>query len=705
MRLTRVAGFVALLAGAQLAAQPSDSRPGPQFATETPAVVVDVVVRDRSGTHITDLRREDFQLFEDGVLQEIADVTLVNATGGELSSAAASPTSTGSTSAPAPARPGDVALPAQSAGSLTAFVFDRLSPEARTSSYRAALSSLETLQAGDRVGVFVADLSLVTLAWYTHDPARIRRGLDEAVRRATAVAGRREVSSATGDDHPEVSVTAGAESPGRRVGQSGLMSMEGIPGDRWEKLERQWQGYATVNSLMELVAELSSFPGRKNVVFFAEGLALPDAVMPRFQSLVAMANRANVSFYTIDAAGLRVHSKDAETGRAVRGIGRAGISLRPDGSNASNTALMEVNEDVLRRDPRTSLTLLARDTGGFLVDGTNDLAGALRRIDADRRLYYLLTYVPRRTAFDGEWRSVSVKVPSRRADVRARSGYLAVPMPSQVPVFVHEAPALAALSRRPDAADIPVRAAALAFPEGDDSQLAVLVSTPGSGVEYRKDRDGKHHRTDFTILAVIRDADGTIIRKGSEHYQLAVPSTDLEKARSGGVLFFRLPTLAPGSYTLQAAVHDAFTRRVGVRSVAFSVPESSDIQVSSLVLVERGERVGTGGCDSANPLCVGDVQLYPNLGSPIDRAIGAVTLFAKLKVARGTPAQAALEVVDRGRVVRRDPVQLDDPDDAGRVLQLIRVPVATLAPGSYTLRLVIDAAGTATVRQAEMTLR
>src|SRR5690606_20136388 len=98
---------------------------GPQFETEATAVVIDVVVRNRNGSPITNLRREDFQLFEDGVLQEIADVTLVNATGGELSSAAASPTSTGSTSAPAPARPGDVALPAQSAGSLTAFVFDR----------------------------------------------------------------------------------------------------------------------------------------------------------------------------------------------------------------------------------------------------------------------------------------------------------------------------------------------------------------------------------------------------------------------------------------------------------------------------------------------------------------------------------------------------------------------------------------------------
>ncbi len=46
-------------------------------------------------------------------------------------------------------------------------------------------------------------------------------------------------------------------------------------------------------------------------MFFAEALALPEAVMPEFDGLVALANRANVSVYTIDAAGLRVHSKDA----------------------------------------------------------------------------------------------------------------------------------------------------------------------------------------------------------------------------------------------------------------------------------------------------------------------------------------------------------------------------------------------------------
>jgi VWFA-related protein len=139
------------------------------------------------------------------------------------------------------------------------------------------------------------------------------------------------------------------------------------------------------------------------------------------------ANRGNVSVYTIDAAGLRVHSKDQETSREIQGMGNAGLKLNPDGSSQSNLHVLERNEDVLRKDPRTSLTLLADQTGGFLINNTNDLAKGFARIDADRRFYYLLTYEPKNTNFDGTWRTVSVKVPHRRVTVRARTGYLARP--------------------------------------------------------------------------------------------------------------------------------------------------------------------------------------------------------------------------------------------------------------------------------------
>src|SRR6185312_8831998 len=157
----------------------------------------------------------------------------------------------------------------------------------------------------------------------------------------------------------------------------------------------------TTNALLAITATLGKLPGRKTVVFFAEGVAIPPAVLPHFRNVVATANRGNVSVYTVDAAGLRVHSTDAETGREVTAMGVAGITLTPTGENLSSLRMMERNEDVLRKDPRTSLTLLAQDTGGFLVDNTNDLAKAFRQIDADRRSYYLLTYSPRNANFDG----------------------------------------------------------------------------------------------------------------------------------------------------------------------------------------------------------------------------------------------------------------------------------------------------------------
>ena len=67
-------------------------------------------------------------------------------------------------------------------------------------------------------------------------------------------------------------------------------------------------------------------------MFFAEGLAIPPAVQARFDSVVATANRANVSVYTVDSAGLRVHSSQAETAaNSTRSATRTstGTPMRP----------------------------------------------------------------------------------------------------------------------------------------------------------------------------------------------------------------------------------------------------------------------------------------------------------------------------------------------------------------------------------------
>jgi VWFA-related protein len=670
----------------------------PTFGTGTTAVVVDVVVRDLKGNPVTDLRREDFELLEDGVRQEIADLTLVapsaaqraGGTPAAASSHAAEPTAL-------PESPRAVPAP-----TFVALVFDRLTPEARALAYKGALAYLDVGRSDNFAGVFLSDLSLITVQGFTNDPGRIRLALEQVATRPTSVFNRmatrdallRDRNLAGGDASPGVPVVASAESAGRpaivdlgdRTANPFLLAATAMDTARrtWEALAQEQQGQATTTALMALASGLGVLPGRKTIVFFSEGLAIPDAVLPHFESVVATANKANVSIYAIDAAGLRVHSGDSEAAREVRSMGLAGITVLPDGSNMSTTQMMERNEDVLRRNPRTGLTMLAERTGGFLINNTNDLARGFQQIDADRRFHYLLTYTPTNEQFDGAWRNVTVRVPGRRVDVRARSGYLAVRALGAIPLLAHEGPALAALDRDPRPTDLPIMARAFVFLTGDEARLTVLASTPASAITFATDDKG--FRADFTMLACIRDANGEVVRKASEPYRLSGPLGDRDKAHGGDVLFFRQPTLPAGRYTLDAVVHDALGKKAGVVSESFEVPATSGLAVSSLIVVGRGEQVADPQPD--NPLYVGNVLVYPNLGEPIRKTDGAITLFLTVVPVAGRTPSAELELLRGTEALAKVPLKFDAPGN-GRIQQLWRVPIDTLEPGDYTFRVIV----------------
>src|SRR5439155_12382745 len=94
----------------------------------------------------------------------------------------------------------------------------------------------------------------------------------------------------------------------------------------FEVMERDQQGYATTNGLLAIVGTLRRLPGRKSLVFFSEGIAIPPAVQRLFQGVVDAANRANVSIYTMDAAGLRAESEQAKIRDQVNEAAKTGIN-------------------------------------------------------------------------------------------------------------------------------------------------------------------------------------------------------------------------------------------------------------------------------------------------------------------------------------------------------------------------------------------
>jgi VWFA-related protein len=567
--MSRTARFVLLAAflvlgttsasrGQGPAASQDDPAAPQRFGTATTAVMVDVVVRDKRGNPVTDLTAADFELLEDETRQEIGSVTLVApgtlAAGGTPSTAVA------------PGAPPPTANTVE-APTFVALAFDRLSPEGRALAHKGALAYLETARDNDFAGVFLVDNTLEMIQTYTTDRGALRKGIDAASSRASASFSRQSDkvrSGSRGDTHAGTSPTAGAESAGPRVAEAGTPPTpgEGVapsPGGitealfeqmasrmerSYESMVRDQQGFATTNALLALIDALGMLPGRKTVVFFAEGIAIPAAVQARFDSVVATANRANVSVYTVDAAGLRVHSQSAETARNVRDI--ADINLdRVSGASEGGGAYtkdLELNEDVLRQDPSVALGMLAERTGGFLINNTNALERGFRTIDADRRFHYLLTYSPQNSDFNGEWRQITVRVPKRDVQVRSRTGYLAVRAPGALPVLAYEGPALAALDDSPLPTQLPVRGSLFSFPDAKGpGRHALLVSAEARALTV--ETAGGSFRTDFTILARIKDGTGEVVRKASQPYRLNGPAAQADSVKQGDVLFFRQPDL------------------------------------------------------------------------------------------------------------------------------------------------------------------
>ena len=430
-----------------------DRFPAPQTSAPQPPVVsgvavgvlIDVTVLDRNGRPVLDLGVDDFELTEDGARQQILTGTLVQqGIPRAHTESGASASSKQPDTLPSVQTQSSVSVPpGNELPIVTAVLFDRLSAQSRSAARTAALAYVSTLvSARDVAGVFLADLDLKTIQPFTNNAADLRAAVDyvAAVQPAnTKNAERLRGRHAPGLD-PNAPVTAGAESGStgfvnaadreKRLKDLGpverqLAEMELRMEEGYRQLTAEYSGEASLSGLIAVVDALGALGGRKSILYFAETLDITSRLKPRFESLIGMANRSNVTLYTVDAAGLRVHSNDAEVARNVMVAGAQGTgdATRGDGPW---TKELERQEQLVSSGARAALGRLAKETGGFLLESTNNLSAGIPRIQQERTNYYLLGYQSTK-ALDGKFHRVSVKVKRSGVTIKARSGYLAVP--------------------------------------------------------------------------------------------------------------------------------------------------------------------------------------------------------------------------------------------------------------------------------------
>jgi VWFA-related protein len=592
---------------------------------------------------------------------------------------------------------------------VTALVFDRLTPEARRLAVAAAQNYVGAKpEAAGYIGIFGVDLSLMPVAPFTRNTRVLKAALDRMATRATSTfnsaearekaASLEQAASAAAQSTTAAEASAGASGSAVGTGAGGAMlaQMQANMIRGFDALERDEAGYSTTNGLFAIIEGMRRLPGRKSIILFSEGIALPVAVQRLFAGVIDAANRANVSIYTMDAAGLRAESEQAKIRDQVNKAGAGGGGILAGGRTGGGalTQSLENNEDVLRQDPRNSLSALARDTGGVAFDNTNDLRQGFERVESDLRNYYLVGYTSTNDTLDGRFRTIDVKVSRPGVTVAARRGYFAVRDPGGAPVNTWEAPALGALESKPVPNAFPMRAAALLFPERARPGLVpVIVDVKTSPLSFTPAPDGRSYASDFAVLVRFLDQENRVVKKVSQHYEVRGPIANLERARQGEVLFYREPELPPGVYTMEAIVYDNPSGQASVRLATVEVPkiDVSRLRASSLILTGRAERLTEKDRRLDNPLLVGDILLYPNLGEPVSKKAKEAGFFLTIYPAAGGAAvQSVLELLDNGKPLAQIPLPLAAADAQGRIQQTGRLPIDQLTPGTYELRVVLQ---------------
>jgi hypothetical protein len=265
-----------------------------------------------------------------------------------------------------------------------------------------------------------------------------------------------------------------------------------------------------------------------------------------------VANRSNISIYTVDANGLRATSTLNDTREQLQQTvddRLRQISFGRDTTDGPYTKGMERTEDLLALDPQGGLATLAQDTGGFLVRDTNDIGTAFRRIEEDSRFHYLLSYAPSNTALDGKFRTISVKVNRPNTEVFSRKGYRAMRNANVPTGLGYEAPALAMLDHSALPNAFPIRAGGLVFPDKQAGALVpVIVKVNTESLQFDTDQARGTYTGQVAVIVRVKDQHGSVVQKMSQQYVLSGDAKDVEAAKKGEILFYRQPVLPPGYF-------------------------------------------------------------------------------------------------------------------------------------------------------------
>jgi VWFA-related protein len=568
---------------------------------------LDVTVTDKNGKIIRDLKTEDFEIYENGVKQNITNSSFIS-DGSQSNQPTAKTNKNDKFIAP----PVNI-QPTQIKRTIALVVDDLTLSFESVIFVRKALKKFvdEQMQSGDLVAIIRTGGGIGALQQFTSDK-RILYAAIEKVRWNTSGAGAvGAFAPYEADPYDNDKVAIKIKTPGDNIdGDTGLTTAvnersAGIQSDL-SKASRDFSKNAndfrtnsfvtgSLGAIGYVVRGMKELPGRKSVMLLSDGFQLfnlptqgtgeSGIVLQNLRRLIDEANRASVVIYSMDARGLQPIAFTAQD--SFYGKSEQADFIDP-------RKRQRIVQD--RRDEffntQEGLAFLSKETGGFTILNTNDLSGGIRKILNDQS-YYLVGYEPNDETFDPKkqrFNKIEIKVNRKDSNVRYRSGFLGISdeqikKPTQNLTPYQQI--TNALTSPFAVNDISLRLNTLfSNNKKQGSYVNSLLYVNAKDLKFTDESNGRK-KAAFDILAMSFGDNGTVADQINQTYTLNLKKEEYQKLVDEGFVYvFTFPVKKPGAYQMRVAVRDHATEKVGSASQFIEVPNLKDerLTLSGIVL-------------------------------------------------------------------------------------------------------------------------
>lgn len=290
----------------------------------------------------------------------------------------------------------------------------------------------------------------------------------------------------------------------------------------------------TLDALQELVDTLAGLPGRKAVLHVSDGLsmragedifyAMSDKfptetgvlldsqrydLSRRYSTITSLANANRVTFYTLEAAGLRTYSYMDASNATIGG------GAKTDQIHFSNI--------------QAPLHFMADETGGTSMTNSNDYTPMLARMGDDFDDYYSLGFIPAASE-SGRYKRIKVRVKGQKQNkyqVRHRDGYREKPVSTRMTDGT-----LAALHYGYQKNDLPIRLELGAQTRQDNGNylVSLLVKIPIGDLSFLPREEMLRGRVRLFVGA--KDSEGGMAPVTDVPVPIDIPTDEFESAKT-----------------------------------------------------------------------------------------------------------------------------------------------------------------------------